>query len=711
MDVRGLGPSAEDPAAVVRTGLDGVRTALRRGTETLRTDPTARLMILGAAIGALGGACASAFHAAVAAASAWVLGSSSPGTDPIPVAAALIGPVVGGLLAGLAIRYGTREARPLGIADVVDATWNRGGELSLRSGVASAAGAALAIGAGHSGGREGPVVQLAGAVSSHLCRRLGVPRNRARVLVAAGAAAGVAASFNTPIGGAFFALEIILGSFALDMFGPVVAATVTGTVVGQALLGDRLMLVLPAFTLKSPAELPLYLVLGALSGLLAMGFQRAMFAADGLARRLPLPGPAVPALAGLGVGALGVAGATAVMGNGYAYVEGLLAGEIAVATGPLLLILVAKLVATGLTYAGRSGVGLFAPSLFVGAVAGTAFGQVVHGLWPNLTESPGAYGIVGMGAVAAAVTSSPITLALMLFEMTHNYAIILPLLLALAVAGIVVSAFGQRSLFVEQLAARGIVLDRSREELVMQNLTVADLLREGDATTIAADAPFEQLAACFLRHHVDLVFVVEEGGRLHGVVELIDIKGQLVAPTPGLTVADVETRDVPTLTERQTVGEALRRFFEADLDALPVVDAEGRLVGVLHERDVIGALDREVLRHDALLARIESGGPGERRTDYFELPPGRVMRAVPVGPSLAGQDLRQLGLTRRYHVTVLAVVREDEAGHELRLPADADLRLQDGDRLVVMGPAADVEALCAERDDLALTEEVERPPE
>lgn len=242
----------------------------------------------------------------------------------------------------------------------------------------------------------------------------------------------------------------------------------------------------------------------------------------------------------------------------------------------------------------------------------------------------------------------------------------------------------------------------------MQNLTVGDLLRAGEEATIQPEAPFEDLAARFLGQHVDVVFVVDGDGALHGVVELVDIKHLLVAPREGLRVIDVETRDVPVLGERQTVGEALRLFFEADMDELPVVDADRRLVGVLHERDVIGALDREVLRHDALLARIQSGEPGNLRTDFFELPPGHAMRAVTVTEALAGQDLRALGLTRRYHVTVLAVVRTED-GHERRLPADADLVLVAGDRLVVLGPVDDLDDLEGPGEDLALTEEVPIP--
>ncbi len=704
-----MGPASQSTTQRPPPGWARAADSLARGIETLQRDPTVRLMALGVLIGAAGGLVAFVFDFAVAALGELIHGIADPELGGGHRLAALLGPVVGGLIAGLAVRYGTREGQPFGIPDVIDATWNRHGTLSLRNGAATALGAAAAIGGGQSGGREGPVVQLAGAVSSHLCRRLGVPRNRARVLVAAGAAAGIAASFNTPVGAAFFALEIILGNFAMNMFGPVVAATVTGTVVGQALLGDRVALHLPEFGVQHPVELVFYLLLGGLCGGLALLFRWSLFAIEDRWSRIQLPAWVRPGVTGLLVGVIAFAGIPAVMGNGYFYMEALVRGETGQSGAVLVLVLVAKLVATGLTNAGRTGAGLFAPSLFLGAVLGTAYGTLVHGAWPGLTESAGVYGMVGMGAVAAAMTHSPITIALMLFEMTRNYEVILPLLLTLAVAGIVVSAFGGESLFVEQLARRGVKLVHGREELVLYDITVGDLLRASPANTVAPDTPFEDLAACFLHQHDDEVFVVEAGGRLHGVVELLDIKHLLMQPREGLRAVDVETRDIPRLSPGQPVAEAMPLFFQADVDELPVVDDEGRLVGTLHERDVVGALDREVLRHDALLARVESEQDGERRTDFLELPPGQVLGAVFVRRGLAGQSLRELDLTRRYHATVLAVVRpHPQTGKEERHCAEADFVVEEGDRLVVMGPRADVDMLCAGAEDLARTEEVPR---
>lgn len=689
-------------------GLSALREAVERSVRHLRGDATARLMVLGVLIGALGALAAGLFDWIIAGLGMLVLGARDPDLHDVGLMAALFGPVLGGLLAGLAIRYGTRQARPTGIADVIEATWKQGGSLSLRDGLASALAAAAAIGGGQSGGREGPVVQLAGAMSSHLCRRLGVAPDRARVLVAAGAAAGIAASFNTPVGAAFFALEIILGNFAVTMFGPVVAATVTGTVVGQALLGDRIALTLPEFALNHPVELLLYAILGGLAGALSLGFRRSLALADRLGQRLPGPAWLRPVAAGLLTGGIAAAGLPAVLGNGYAAMQAVIGDEGGMGITMLLLVLVGKLVATSLANSGRVGVGLFAPSLFLGAFGGTAFGLGAHALWPELATHPGAYGMVGMGALAAAMTHSPLTIALMLFEMTRNYQVILPVLVALATSGIVVTAFGRRSIYEEQLQDRGVRLDRGREDLVLWDLRVSDLLRTNGVATIAPDAPFEDLAALFLRYHEQEVFVVEESGRLHGVVQLLDIKHLLVHPEPGLRVEAVETREIPSLYDDQPLAEALPHFFLADVDELPVVDGDGNFLGSLRERDLLGALDREVLRHEALLARVRSGD-ADKRTDFVELPPGMAMRAVHVGDAMAGQTLRELALTRRYQATVIAVVQTDPVtGKERRCAPTADLHLQPGNRLIVMGPVTELDALCSDQLDLAQTQEVPR---
>ena len=668
-------------------------------------------MGVGALIGILGGLAAAAFDLVATRFGTLLLLTSEPSLGGVPVWLRLVGPVAGGLIAGLILHYLAHNRRPTGIPDVIDATANSQGEMPLRESLASALAAAFAIGSGHSGGREGPIVALSGALSSAACRLFRIPRSRVRVLVAAGAAGGIAASFNTPLGGCFFALEIILGNFAMDCVAPVVAASVAGTMVGQAIMGNRVALELPAFALQHPAELLLYALLGILCGGVALGFQRVLVKALDLRGRLAqrIPPALIPALGGLGVGTLAAVGFPQIMGNGYAFMEHILHGE---HPGVLFLLalLVVKLLATGITLGSRSGPGTFAPTLFLGAVTGTLFGIGVNSLWPGVTESAGAYGMVGMGAVVAAATHSPITTTLMLFEMTGNYAIVPPLLITLALSGILYAFVEDRSIFVAILERRGVRVDRGREELVMYDLHVADVMRKDGIETVHPDAPFSELATHILHRRIQDVYVVDHDGKYHGLVDIQDIKRLLTAPHDDITAADVETHDAPILRPTMPLAHAVPLFFRSDLDELPVLNAEGELIAILKERDIFGAYHREVLRKDALMARIQTSPDDQNRwKNFLELPEGYIMDVVEVDGQLVGHTLRELRLPIRFHVTVVAVsVLDPDSGKHRRLPSEADLLLKKGDKLVVMGPVLDVLALQAANVDHEVTEMVDR---
>ncbi len=679
--------------------------------EAITKNETARLMGVGALIGILGGLAAAAFDLVATRVGALLLGSTEPSLGGIPTWLLLIGPTLGGLAAGLILHYLSRTRRPAGIPDVIDATANTQGQMPLREGLLSSLAAAIAIGSGHSGGREGPIVALSAALSSKACTLFRVPRSRARVLVAAGAAGGIAASFNTPLGGCFFALEIVLGNFAMDCVAPVVAASVAGTMVGQAIMGNRVALELPAFALQHPAELLIYALLGVICGAVALAFQRLLIRSFDLRDRLVqwIPSPLIPAAAGLAIGLLAALGGPQIMGNGYAFIEQILHGD---HPGVLFLVvlLLAKLLATGITLGAGTGPGTFAPTLFVGAVTGTLFGIGANAVWPGITESAGAYGMVGMGAVVAAATHSPITTTLMLFEMTGNYAVVPPMLITLALSGILYAFIEDRSIFVSILERRGVRVDRGREELVMYDLRVQDVMRKDGIEKVHPDAPFSELARHILHRRIRDVYVVDRDGRYHGMVDIQDIKRLLTEPHDELTATDVETHDAPLLNPSMPLADAVPLFFRSDLDELPVVDDNGELIAILQERDIFGAYHREVLRKDALMARIQTSPEDQNRwKNFLELPEGYIMDVVEVDGQLIGHTLRELRLPIRFRVTVVAVsILDPETGKHRRLPAEADVFLKKGDKLVVMGPVLDVLALQAGEVDHEVTESVPR---
>jgi CIC family chloride channel protein len=404
----------------------------------------------------------------------------------------LAAPVVGGAIYGPVVQRFAREARGHGVPEVMLAVAERGGRIAPQVAVVKALASALCIGSGGSVGREGPIVQIGSALGSSLGQLVRLPEKRLRLLVACGAAGGISATFNAPIAGVFFAMELILGDFGVESFGAVVLASVTAAVIGRAAFGDQPFLHLPAFHLTSPAEFGAYAVLGLAAAVVGIAFVKVLYGIEDLADKL-WRGPEWlrPAAGGLLLGGLLLA-LPQMYGVGYPVLSGAVDGRYVLWF--LLVLLVGKMVATSLTIAVGGSGGVFAPSLFLGAMAGTAFGTVGHAALPGIIGSAGAYGIVGMGAVFAATSRAPITAVLIIFELTGDYSIILPLMTAVVVATAVSRKLSPDTIYTLKLRRRGIDLQRGRSASLLETLTVAAAMRPVPPAALAADGLGEVLA-------------------------------------------------------------------------------------------------------------------------------------------------------------------------------------------------------------------------
>lgn len=675
--------------------------ALRRllpDLQILRETEATRLIVIGVVIGALAGVTAAAFDRGLVLIGRLLLDTAEPALHPPEPWRLLLMPPLAALVAGSILYFLVRPKRPLGLTDVVASVRPDQKPISLRDAVPSAFATLLAVASGHSGGRESPIVQLSGAVASRVCRTLRVRPSHFRTLVAAGSGAGIAASFNTPLGGAFFALEIILGGFAAETFAPVVAATVVATVVGQALLGDRIALHLPAFRLEHAFELLPYALLGLLCAGLAAAFKRSVTVFSAAFGRLPVHPILRTGLGGLGVGLIASV-SSVVMGNGYRWIEALISGELSLGVWALLFVLLLKFAATVITSAGRSGAGLFAASLFMGAVTGTFVGRAAQVLFPEWIGDPGAFGMVGMGAFAAAVLHAPVTLSLMLFEMTGNYEIVPPLLFANGIAALLNLALRSESMLDLDLKSRGLPTTRGRKQTVLDQIRVADILRTTGYETAHPDTAVSELTARFLARPIDAIYLVDAAGLYHGVVDLQDIKPHLASPVQGQVARQLAGLDTPPLRDNLKVTQALRVFFREEADELPVVDEAGLLLGVLTERDVVAAWQSIMVREGELVAGFTSGPASDRHTDFVELPHGQALDALEVGPTRAGHTLRALKLPQQFGITVVALSVYDPArGRFRRLAPDADRVLGADDRLIIVGPRKQIRALKGEEN-------------
>ena len=500
----------------------------------------------------------------------------------------LLTPVVAGLVYGPLVYRFAPEARGHGVPEVMLAVAHRGGRIPARVSVVKALASALCIGSGGSVGREGPIVQIGSALGSSVGRVTRITGPRLRILAACGAAGGIAATFNAPLTGPLFAMELILRDFAAESFGAVVLASVTASVVGRAVLGDEAFLTLPSFATHHAVEYLLFMLLGLVVGGVGVLFTRVLYLVED-ACDWAWRGPEWlrPAVGGLLLGGLLVA-VPQMYGVGYPVLQDAVGGHYVF--GFLLVLLGAKIVATSLTIGiGGSG-GVFAPSLFVGAMAGTAFGIVAHGVLPGVAGAVGMYGLLGMGAAFAGAARAPITAVIVLFELTGQYSIILPMMTAVVIATLVSRWLSRDTIYTLKLRRRGIDLDVHHASPRLAGLRVADVL-EPLPTPVAVGTGLSAASSALALSGHGVLPVVGADGRYHGCVTAKAVAEVLADPeSTDRTVADV--LEMPaTVLATTTLTDALGALTTASGTGVPVLDEHGHvLVGWLTHQAVLGRL-------------------------------------------------------------------------------------------------------------------------
>ena len=496
----------------------------------------------------------------------------------------LLVPTLGGVCAGVILMLGQRLTRAQSSTDYMEAIAIGNGNVPTRASLVKSAAALFSIASGGSIGREGPMVQLAAVVASRLGRwRKFTPPQR-RLLVACGAAAGIASAYNAPIAGSFFVAEIILGTIAMESLGPLVVAAVAATLTVRVLTAAHVLYKVPDFAEVSPWEMGPYVLLGIVMGLLAPAFLRSLRNAEKFFVALQFPIVLRLALGGLAVGAIAI-NVPAVCGNGYSVVVEIVNGKML--WGAVIGIFACKWLATMASFGSGAPGGVFTPSLFMGAGSGFLFGTGVHYLWPAGAQDPRAFALVGMGAFLAAASRAPIMAVIMLFEMTMSYDIILPLLLCSVIAFYTSKGIESASLYSESLQRK---IAAEPNPAVAEGW-VSDLMRE-NPPTLAPAARFAEVARMFLKLRVNNLYVVDGEGRFLGVVSLHDIKPYLGEPDiAGLVIArDILREDFPRVAPDQPLTMALAGFLGIVAERLPVVDHEGLLRGSLAKSDLLLAL-------------------------------------------------------------------------------------------------------------------------
>ena len=585
-------------------------------------------------------------------------------------------PVLGGLLVGPIVYFLAREAKGHGVPEVMLAVETQGGRIRPRVAVIKSIASALCIGSGGSVGREGPIVQIGSAVGSTIGQLLRLSEENIRLLVAAGAAGGISATFNAPIAGVFFALEVILRRFNLRNFSVVVLSSVVADALAHTFLGDDPAFAIPPHALESNFEFPLYALLGLFAALAGLAFITVLYRTEDIFDSLHLPEWVKPAIGGIGVGVLGL-WFVDLFGVGYGSGPSANAMPSALTGDRGLEVLIAlaglKILATSLTIGSGGSGGVFAPSLFIGAMLGAAYGNVAHNLFPDVTASSGAYALVGMAAVFAAAARAPITSILILFEMTRDYSIMLPLMMAVAVSTVVAQLIRRDTIYTLKLRRRGVEIEEGQEVPLLQMITVGQAMAR-NFDVVSADTGVVELLEGIPADGQPRAFpVLDHDRKLVGILTPSDIERVLGKDLSALTVQDIAAKNPVTIFPDQTLEEAVRRLGSQGLRQLPVVSRHDPsvLLGLLRHSDVINASGRALAAH----ARPAQPAPAPALVELYgtEEMEFKVTRRSP----LAGKRIRDIELPT--NSIIVSIVRDASP-----IIPRGDVSLEPGDRVVLI---------------------------
>ncbi len=687
-----------------------IRHTFFRIIERFEPDETTIMVVLAALVGVAGGFGAILFRWLVNFFQGFVLGQGENTVAllmVIPWWQKLLLPVAGGLIVGPMVYFGAPEAKGHGVPEVMDAMIFKKGVIRPIVAAVKIVASAITIAFGGSVGREGPIVQIGAGMASTLGQALRFSPQRLRTLIGCGAAAGIAATFNAPIAGVFFALEILMRDFALVTFSPIIVSSVVATAISREFLGANPSFQIPDFAIESSLELPFYLLLGLMVGLVAMIYVRTLYATEDAFERMPVPPWIKPAIGGLGLGLI-LIWFPQVYGVGYSSMVDALHGHMAL--GLMALLVVVKLLAVNLTLGSGFSGGIFAPALYLGGMTGGAFGAALLFLFPTAHHVVGTFAMVGMAAMVGAATGGPLTAILILFEMTGQYQVIMPLMLASIGAALVYRLVMDDTIFTLKFARQGKPLHFSRESAILCNFHVEDIM-EVNPTTISATSRLDYIINLFLENQDEHYYVVDGHGQLEGQISIHDIKDLLQEKgLEKVLIAEDIFNEVEDHVYRQdNLEDCLLKLGHRDRPDLPVLYSQSKpvLVGVITRKSIFEVYNREILHQEDKGIQLVTGEA--RMHDCVELPEQYKVQLFVPPHEWVGQTLKELALRPRYGVSVLAIKqRRAMGGVENRIP-NPEQPLGPGDRLIIVGESEALDELLRSTNAHSFTTDCESP--
>ena len=504
-------------------------------------------------------------------------------------------PAAGGMIIGLIAYFFIHGNRVQGVADVVEAS-ALNGKIHFQSGVASALISAITIACGASAGREGPVVHLAAVLTSKISMLFDLGKKFSQTFLGCAVASGVAASFNAPFAGIFFALEVVTGNYSKSSFTPIVISSVTGTLISRLYFGDDVAFIIPVYHIMSFWEFPAFAILGILSAVFSILFIKSIGLTQKIFHLSHIPNILRPAVGGLAVGAIAIL-FPQILGVGYFATD--LALNEALPFALLIMLLFAKLIATSITIGSGFGGGIFSPSLFIGAMLGGAYGMVTTYFMPDLSSGHGVYTIIAMGAVAGAVLGAPMSTIFMVFEMTGDYRLTIAVMIATVISSQIMTHMFNSSFFIFSLKKRGVYISGEHESRIMRSYQIKDIMRD-NIQIISPNSTMEELRQKLKIRHCNKLFMLDDNGIVMGDIMLWHM-GDMAFNTLNddkYKAIDIANINLTLIAIDQNLEDAIDIMENCQDEYIGVVDGldSRKLIGILYECDVIRAYHTAVIK-------------------------------------------------------------------------------------------------------------------
>lgn len=606
----------------------------------------------------------------------------------------LLVPFIGGLIVGPMVYFFAPEAKGHGVPEVMASMIQKGGRIRPRVALIKALASSITIGTGGAAGREGPIIQIGSSIGSTVGQILNFPTRRIKTLVGCGAAAGIAAAFNAPIAGILFALELLLMDFSAEKLIPIAISSVISTTISRNIEGNFAAFITPQYSLVSPYELIFYAILGLFAGIVSYLFIKTLyFSEDLFDEKIKIPGYIKPAIGGLLLGCIGIF-FPQVLGMSYDSMNLALQGKILIISS--LILIFAKIVATSVTLGSGSSGGIFAPSLFMGAMLGSMFGGLINNFFPDISANTGAYALVAMAGLVAGTTRAPITAFIIVFEMTANYQIILPLVIVCVISTLISAKLSRESIYTLKLLLKNINIKDGLETNVMESLLVKDVYKR-DIDPIDTLNNLEDILDKSIRNSTQVLPVTNSERLYEGIISITEFlllfknREQL---NELIIAKDIMNTKVIPLVPEDNCHNAIERMKTYNIDGIPVVNNhnEGKLTGMLWASDIHSQYLKEIERLE-LITKLTSSVKIKEKENQVTFQIGYIATEIRIPDNFVGKKISELNIRKDFGVEILAVKTFYKGKESFIAFPKSDYIFNNSDRITIAGLAKNVNIL------------------